>query len=159
MNTKVVLGILVVLLVGGGIYFYSQKDSDATEIEGQITAAEDGWSQYDNDTVGFKYPSNWELTTSGRTMGTGPFGSVHLQGDGYIVEFTTIGKGFPSEDNTQVGEHVVAGQKTKTLENKTEAGFHLGVGSFCGSWSVRISSPTNSKNIADRILDSIQCPE
>src|SRR3989338_5228140 len=178
MNTKIILGIMaMVAVIGGGGYVYSQNNPSVDRFwkevaekraernleiverktEGQVTSVAKGWSQYTSDEgPSFSYPSNWKLMEQ-KHRGFPYLTSVEVEGDGYVVEFTTIGKGFPSEDNTQVGEYVVAGKKTKILENKYDTGFLLGIGTFCDSWSVRISSPSLSKEVTDKILASVEC--
>ncbi len=156
MNTKLLWGVVALLIVGGGVYFYKQQTPD---FNNRVSATADGWSRYTYEgALSFEYPSNWALKEQ-TGLASKTTESVNLEGDGYKIEFTVNGKGFPSEDNTQVGEYVVAGTRAKKLENKYNSGFLLGIGTFCGAWSVSILSPTSSKNVADRILTSVKCKE
>ncbi len=154
MNTKLLWGVAALLIVGGGVYFYKQQTPD---FNNRVSATADSWSRYTYEgALSFEYPSNWALKEQ-IGLASKTTESVYLEGDGYKIEFTVNGKGFPNEENTEVGQYVVAGTKAKKLENKYDSGFLLGVGTFCGAWGVSISSPTPSRDISDKILASVKC--
>ncbi|RJR14047.1 hypothetical protein C4585_01105 [Candidatus Parcubacteria bacterium] len=187
MNTKVVIGIVLALIVIGGLYFYTnnQQANNLTysliqqrKVEGKITKMEDGWSQYKSDhwSLEFQFPSHWKLTEwvykvdrsleTGESLPVGKLAVIRLKGDGYQTDFSSIGKGIPTDANTKSSTYTVAGRTVWVFRDKTNLNAYV---SFIKSpvcnqdneFGVSIWTPTttNTSSMVNKILSSIRCSE
>src|SRR3989338_5411933 len=67
MNPKIIIGVIVIVLIAGGLYFIVDKKSEKPN---QQTSTDDinsttaNWKTYKNDQYGFeiKYPNDYEIT-------------------------------------------------------------------------------------------------
>ncbi len=172
MNTKTILGVVVVAVVlAGGAYLYSQKSTDLPaagprtveerETKGQITPVAGDLSQYTSSEWGltFQYPSNWkvvELNYNKETTGEEGLAAVRVTGDGYSLDFSTIGKDYPGGVDTITREYTIAGQKVQALEDVLGSGFTQGMPT-CNGIGLTVVSPVSSKQITDKVIASVKC--
>lgn len=131
------------------------------EIEGTITT-EGSWSRYTaNDWKGFTfaYPSTWKLTERAYNPNVSSEGlsEVSVEGDGYDIRFSSVGKGLDTGVDTVSKTEVVSNHEVIFYSEKGYSAFRAVV-SCSGRVGGVLYSPSGSREITDKIIASLKCP-
>lgn len=125
----------------------------------QVINVANGWEVYEDSEVFrilFAYPGNWELTENIRSKNVA---TISLKGDGYEISIRNWGSDVPHSRWTHP-LYFVAGNQMQTWEYSIEEGkFVLVLSHSWGNDShqivIFVTTPTSSREMADRILSSM----
>ncbi len=176
---SLVLVLIIVAIVGILTFVYMQPKGETTELirngkleevpgpvqstrktEGTITREGD-WSQYTtSEWVGFifSYPSSWVLTEKAYNPNVSSKGlsEVKVEGDGYTVYFTTIGKGLDTGVDTRTRTEVIAGHEVVFYYEEGHQSF-TAVVKDCANFGGVLISRSGAREITDKIITSLKC--
>jgi hypothetical protein len=134
---------------------YEHSTKDLVLFTGDVISKDDDWSHYSNQKLrlSFEYPSHWKLTES--NLDHGDF-SMRIEGDGYSFEFSNVGKGYPGGAATVSYKYTVDGRSVTVLEDREGSGFMQGI-PICPGVGLIVSSDHSSKEISDKVIESVEC--
>ena len=168
MNKKILLGVVASLVVGAGAWSFSAaatcpRSSTVCEREtgGRITPGAEGWSLYESKewALSFRYPSDWVLKEhiyNATHTGSSALASVLVAGDGYIVDFSDIGRDYPTGTSTTIAQYSVGGKTERAFEDRLGVVEYWQAMGACGR-ALEVIRPTESKEIIEKILASVKC--